>query len=359
MDFFNRHGCNVKRFTLMLVAMALPCFALAEDVVVTRDTPPPSTNGVKVLTPAPDGQHFMPLHAQQDDKGLPLAPQKKMLPLRSDAQQMDGGFLRIDRAIANPSPHIHPITVPVNNVSSNPVAMASTTPAAPLNTLPQESEEIEGNNEGIDPVLALFGGGGGGAAMSFRDAMKGGGASSDFAGVTRHSVWPIPLGAKQYVSSGFGMRADPFNGQQTFHGGIDIAADMGTPVLATADATVQQVAFDRGYGNYITLEHADGMLSRYGHLSAQDVRIGETVKAGQVIGAVGATGRATGAHLDYRVSRNGMKFDPLAVLTIPSNVAVKTSPFSPHVAGKPTAPTSMHGVASNALPKHPMVIEVH
>ena len=115
-----------------------------------------------------------------------------------------------------------------------------------------------------------------------------------------------------------------------------------------------KVTSDPRYGKYITLAHADGTLSRYGHLNSQNVREGQRVRGGQVIGSVGSTGRSTGPHLDYRVSRNNTKFDPLSILTLPSQVAFKSD--------KPRQPVvAVHSgarVASNALPKQPMVIEV-
>ena len=358
----------VKNVAVILGFLLMPAALFAADAL-------PMATTTEAAGATSTEKHFMPLDAargQASDAqhGIAIIKEKKPFPLRSDSQQLHDGFMRIDRSRTVIIPAQHAVlskaesaipapVAPVEKTGGAPAVMASVNTSPAVDGMEQESEEIEGNREGVDPVLALFGGGSGGAPSSFRDAMRGRVASS-IAGIIRHAVWPIPLDAKQYVSSGFGMRADPFNGRQTFHGGIDIAADVGTPVLATADAQVMQVASDSHYGNYITLQHADGMLTRYGHLSVQQVREGERVRAGQVIGAVGATGRATGAHLDYRVSKNGMKFDPLAVLSVPQNVAIKTGGPMARVASIAPDVVVRNGsrVASNATPKRPMVIEV-
>lgn len=309
--------------------------------------------------PAP--KRFFPLDTSRENQnGITIVREKKPFVLRSDRKDLEKGFLRIDRARSAPITPTRTVGATLAPAASSEGASIFDAGDAPHSTATRdasdddaavESEEIIGNREGINPVLALFDAEDAGALTSFSDAMRG---RVNLSGAGRHAFWPIPLSAKQYVSSGFGMRADPFHGRQTFHGGIDIAADAGTAVLATADASVLQVANDPRYGKYITLQHADGTLSRYGHLSGQNVREGQRVRGGQVIGAVGSTGRSTGAHLDYRASKNGSKFDPLAILTVPSTVAFKGArPSQPAV-----AVTSGARVASNALPKRPMVIQV-
>jgi murein DD-endopeptidase MepM/ murein hydrolase activator NlpD len=248
------------------------------------------------------------------------------------------------------------IASPIFAVAPAAAVAAKEKPAA---TLERESDDIEGVNEINNPVLALYGASEKQAFGSFREAMSGRGVR-----LARHLIWPVALAARQYLSSGFGMRTDPFHGRPTFHGGIDIAAEVGTPVLATADAVVEQVTTDAGYGKYITLRHADGMLTRYGHLSAQMVSVGQRVRAGQPIGAVGSTGRSTGAHLDYRVSKDGVRYDPLSVLRVPANVAIKATNIGAGMAqaAQPAAPAAVapriSNVASNPLPKRPMVIQV-
>jgi murein DD-endopeptidase MepM/ murein hydrolase activator NlpD len=111
------------------------------------------------------------------------------------------------------------------------------------------------------------------------------------------SIWPV----RGYLSAGFGNRVDPFTGQQDFHPGIDVSAPMGTKVLAPADGIVLSIGDKGGYGNAIVIDHQYGVVTRYGHLSAFNVRAGQRVRRGDVIGFVGDTGRSTAPHLHYEV----------------------------------------------------------
>jgi murein DD-endopeptidase MepM/ murein hydrolase activator NlpD len=124
------------------------------------------------------------------------------------------------------------------------------------------------------------------------------------------SIWP----AYGWLSSSVGRRTDPINGGDDFHQGLDISADSGSAVYATADGTVTVSAREGAYGNLITIDHGYGLETRYGHLSKYDVKAGAKVKRGQVIGRVGATGRATGPHLHYEVRVNGRLLNPLQLL---------------------------------------------
>lgn len=124
------------------------------------------------------------------------------------------------------------------------------------------------------------------------------------------SIWP----AHGWLSSSMGNRNDPFAGGPDFHPGLDISADRGAPVYATADGSVQQAAYSGGYGNLIVIDHGYGLETRYGHLSAFKVKPGERIKRGDTIGLVGTTGRSTGAHLHYEVRVNGRLLNPLQLL---------------------------------------------
>ena len=95
------------------------------------------------------------------------------------------------------------------------------------------------------------------------------------------------------------------------HSGVDLAAPTGTPVRATADGVVAGAGWRGGYGIMVSLGHGGGMSTRYAHLSAIAVRPGTAVKAGQVIGYVGATGTATGSHVHYEVRMNGRAVNPM------------------------------------------------
>jgi murein DD-endopeptidase MepM/ murein hydrolase activator NlpD len=122
------------------------------------------------------------------------------------------------------------------------------------------------------------------------------------------SIRPI---ASALVNSGFGKRPDPFTGQLTFHAGLDFAAPIGTPVVATADGSVAVAGFETGFGNIVSLRHGERIVTRYAHLSRSLVQRGERVKRGQVIGYSGKTGRATAPHLHYEVHLGGRPVNPL------------------------------------------------
>jgi murein DD-endopeptidase MepM/ murein hydrolase activator NlpD len=125
------------------------------------------------------------------------------------------------------------------------------------------------------------------------------------------SIWPLVSG---WLTSSFGSRADPITGEPEAHSGLDISADRGTPVHATADGTVESAGYDGGYGNCILIDHGFGIGTRYGHLSGYAISVGQTVKRGQVIGYVGSTGHTTGPHLHYEILLNGEPVNPLRLL---------------------------------------------
>ena len=127
------------------------------------------------------------------------------------------------------------------------------------------------------------------------------------------SIWPIA----GWLSSTYGRRPDPFDGGTDFHQGLDFAADRGTPVRATADGTVGSAGYSGNYGNQVLVDHGFGIGTRFGHLSKLSVRAGQTVRRGEIIGYVGATGRATGSHLHYEILLNGQPINPLRLLARP------------------------------------------
>jgi murein DD-endopeptidase MepM/ murein hydrolase activator NlpD len=125
------------------------------------------------------------------------------------------------------------------------------------------------------------------------------------------SLWP----ATGWLTSRMGPRQDPVTGGPDYHPGLDIAGDRGQPVYATAAGKVTHVGFQGAYGKLIVIDHGFGLETRYGHLSDYTVKQGDPVKRGDVIGKVGATGRATGYHLHYEVLANGKLLNPLQLLT--------------------------------------------
>lgn len=124
------------------------------------------------------------------------------------------------------------------------------------------------------------------------------------------------------VSSGYGMRFHPISGQRKAHLGVDYVAPTGTPVRTVADGVVQFAGVQRGYGNVIYIGHAKQQTTVYAHLSRIDVRQGERVQQGQLVGAVGSTGASTGPHLHFEFRENGQHQDPLAIARQNENVSV-------------------------------------
>jgi murein DD-endopeptidase MepM/ murein hydrolase activator NlpD len=113
------------------------------------------------------------------------------------------------------------------------------------------------------------------------------------------------------LSSGFGVRTDPFLGTPAMHSGLDFKAAFGTPVLAAADGKVADAGRNGGYGNMVEIDHGNGVTTRYAHLSRITVSAGDTIKRGEKLGEVGSTGRSTGPHLHYEVRRRGDALDPV------------------------------------------------
>jgi murein DD-endopeptidase MepM/ murein hydrolase activator NlpD len=111
-------------------------------------------------------------------------------------------------------------------------------------------------------------------------------------------------------TSPFGVRMDPFVHEAAMHTGIDFRGDIGEPVHATAAGTVTVAGWEGGYGRMVEIDHGNGLATRYGHLSAIDVAVGDKIRIGQVVGLIGSTGRSTGPHLHYETRVNGEAVNP-------------------------------------------------
>lgn len=120
------------------------------------------------------------------------------------------------------------------------------------------------------------------------------------------SIWPT----RGWLSSGYGVRNDPFTGYRTMHHGLDIANHRGTPVVATADGKVINVRYNGSLGKMITIDHGYGFRTRYGHLQESKVKVGQRVQRGDVIAQMGSSGYSTGPHLHYEILRNGKSLNP-------------------------------------------------
>jgi murein DD-endopeptidase MepM/ murein hydrolase activator NlpD len=122
---------------------------------------------------------------------------------------------------------------------------------------------------------------------------------------------PNGMPVNGYLTDDFGVRSNPFGGEShEVHQGLDIAAEWGTPVMATADGIVVLAAPHSGYGNLVTIYHSNGITTRFGHLSKISVEVGQKVKRGNLIGNVGSTGRSTGPHLHYEIRENDQPVNP-------------------------------------------------
>jgi murein DD-endopeptidase MepM/ murein hydrolase activator NlpD len=119
-----------------------------------------------------------------------------------------------------------------------------------------------------------------------------------------------PVIGEVEFTSGFGVRSDPFLGRPAMHTGLDFRAATGDPVRVTAYGKVVSAGWSGGYGRMIEVDHGNGLATRYGHLSEINVKVGEIVKIGQVVGLVGSTGRSTGPHLHYETRIDGEAVDP-------------------------------------------------
>jgi murein DD-endopeptidase MepM/ murein hydrolase activator NlpD len=120
------------------------------------------------------------------------------------------------------------------------------------------------------------------------------------------SIWP----ARGWVTSDFGSRLDPYTTDRVMHAGLDIAGEHGKAIVSPADGTVVFAGLEGGYGNVLVVDHGYGIKTRYGHLSSIKVKPGEKLKRGDLMAAMGNTGRSTGPHLHYEVRVNGIAQNP-------------------------------------------------
>ena len=170
--------------------------------------------------------------------------------------------------------------------------------------------ELEAQRAAEAAAAAAAGGGG-----------SGGGGGKDNA--TGSFLWPVA--SYVYVSSRFGLRVHPITGEKKSHTGIDIASNQGTAVYASDGGSVTLAGWNGGYGNCIMIDHGNGYVTLYGHLSSISVSVGQTVSQGATIGAVGSTGNSTGPHLHFEVLKNGTRIDPeqfFSGLTISADAGV-------------------------------------
>ena len=149
-------------------------------------------------------------------------------------------------------------------------------------------------------------------------AIKRAEAEKAAAGVEEHPYtggafrWPCPSSTR--VTSDYGTRVSPMSGASSNHKGIDIGASAGADIIAAADGTVTAASYSSAAGNYVMIDHGNGLTTLYGHCSQLQARVGQTVQAGDIIALSGSTGRSTGPHLHFEVRVNGERTNPRAYL---------------------------------------------
>lgn len=188
---------------------------------------------------------------------------------------------------------------------------------------------------GLDPraIVRSAASGRGGPFIPFRGRMgKAKALGASFAAlegalfrmeVLERTLVAVPSGRPADVlmqSSGFGYRSDPFTGAGAMHAGIDFRGPVGTPIMAAAPGRVSFVGVKSGYGNVVEVDHGQGIMTRYAHLSGFTTRVGAAVAAGEQIAKMGSTGRSTGSHLHFEVHLNGAAVNPRRFLEAKADV---------------------------------------
>lgn len=152
----------------------------------------------------------------------------------------------------------------------------------------------------------------GGGSSGGSGGNSGGGGSSGGGSATSLSnlQWPVP--SCTLITSRFGYRVAPTTGASTYHGGLDIGASMGASIVAAGAGDVIYAGANGGYGNCVMIDHGNGVVTVYAHMSSIGVSYGQYVTAGQYVGAVGSTGVSTGPHCHFEIRINGAQTDPAA-----------------------------------------------
>lgn len=150
------------------------------------------------------------------------------------------------------------------------------------------------------------GGNSGGSGGNSGGGSSGGGSATSLSNLQ----WPVP--SCTLITSRFGYRVAPTTGASTYHGGLDIGAGMGASIVAAGAGDVIYAGANGGYGNCVMIDHGNGVVTVYAHMSSIGVSYGQYVTAGQYVGAVGSTGVSTGPHCHFEIRINGAQTDPAA-----------------------------------------------
>lgn len=173
----------------------------------------------------------------------------------------------------------------------------------------KSSQENQPNNAAGGPLLKVS------ASTPFMGSFSQ--TTAHLLDVVKHIPLGVPIQSE--MTSRFGVRANPFTGEGgEFHPGLDFRGQVGDPVKATANGTVNFAGYQNGYGNMVKIALSNGYEIMFGHLSEIDVQMGQTINAGDLVGKVGSTGRSTGPHLHYEIRKDGTPIDPEHFLTLSS-----------------------------------------
>jgi len=146
-------------------------------------------------------------------------------------------------------------------------------------------------------------------------------------GVAQHLAVEETLPVSGRISSRFGKRVHPITGKTSLHQGLDIAAPEGTPIEAARPGTVTFAGEKGGYGLVVYIDHGDGLETRYAHCSALNVKTGQKIPQGHIVGEVGSTGRSTGSHLHFEARKNGKAINPETLFQPKEEKSSKTNPL--------------------------------
>ena len=141
------------------------------------------------------------------------------------------------------------------------------------------------------------------------------GNSGSAASSTGGFLYPLPYAVS--ITDAYGYRIHPLSGKYKWHNGVDFAAGSGTAIYATQSGTVTSACYNEAYGNMVTINHANGYSSLYGHMTNYIVSVGDYVTQGQTIGYVGSTGWSTGPHLHFTIYYNGSDVNPMNYVSMP------------------------------------------
>lgn len=168
----------------------------------------------------------------------------------------------------------------------------------------EEAAALEAERDALSEELRQI------SIQSSQNSGSNGSSGGGNATPTGSLTWPCP--AYRSISSPFGYRIHPILGYSKLHTGVDLSASTGVDVLAADGGTVIKSRYNSSYGNYVAIDHGNGMVTLYAHMSQRLVSVGQTVSAGQVIGKVGSTGNSTGPHLHFEVMVNGSYQNPMS-----------------------------------------------